>query len=257
MTTIALHSDLHLERQLLPKDWLTNVPDILILAGDITRIDESYKFLTFLEKKYESTQIIYVTGNHEYYEIEDMLSAEKNLKEMLKPHKRIHFLQNEAIEINGIRFLGTTGWSRMASLRNDREIEDKYSISYAINDFRLIGYQDRIFTVDDCIELGEQQYAWLKDELKKPTACQSTVVITHFAPSLSVRNTMFPLDEICAYFHASFDDLIEEFAPDIWMFGHTHANFDIQMGKTRVMSNQKGYGRECIGSYKPDWVITL
>lgn len=257
MTTIALHSDLHLERQLLPKDWLTNVPDILILAGDITRIDESYKFLTFLEKKHKSTQIIYVTGNHEYYEIEDMLSAEKTLKEMLKPHKRIHFLQNEAIEINGIRFLGTTGWSRMASLRKDREIEDKYSISYAINDFRLIGYQDRIFTVDDCIELGEQQYAWLKDELKKPTACQSTFVITHFAPSLSVRNTMFPLNEICAYFHASFDDLIEEFTPDIWMFGHTHANFDIHMGKTRVMSNQKGYGRECIGSYKPDWVITL
>ena len=257
MTTIALHSDLHLERQCLPKDWLTNVPDILILAGDIIRIDESYQFLTYIEKKYESTHIIYVTGNHEYYDIEDMLGAEKALHEMLKPHKRIHFLQNDAIDINGIRFLGTTGWSRMLSLSKDREIEDKYSISYAINDFRLIGYQDRIFTVDDCIELGEQQYAWLKSELQKPTSCQSTVVITHFAPSLSVRNLTFPLNEICAYFHASFDDLIEKYQPDMWMFGHTHANFDTQIGKTRLMSNQKGYGRECINSYQPNLLITL
>ena len=257
MTTIALHSDLHLERQCLPKDWLSNVPDILILAGDIIRIDESYQFLTYLEKKYESTHIIYITGNHEYYDVEDMLDAEKTLKEMLKDHNRIHFLQNDSVEINGTRFLGATGWSRMLSLGKEKRLEAKKSVSYSINDFHIIGYRGRKFTVDDCIELGEQQYAWLKNELKKTTSCQSTIAITHFAPSLSVRNTRFPHDEMSAYFYASFDDLIEEFEPDMWMFGHTHANFDIQMGKTRVMSNQKGYGRECNGSYQPDWIINI
>ena len=257
MTSIALHSDLHLERQILPLGWLEEVPDILILAGDIIRIDESYKFLTYLADKYKDMQILYVTGNHEYYDIENILEAERILKASLEPHERIHFLQNDVIEINGIRFLGTTGWSRMLSLGIEKQLEGKYLVGYSINDFRLIGYEDRIFTVDDCIELGEQQYEWLKTELSKESSCKYTVVITHFSPSLELRNTQFPIDEMSAYFHASFDDLIEEYQPDIWMFGHTHANFDILMGKTRVMSNQKGYGRECINSYQPEWVITL
>tara|TARA_R110002167_G_scaffold318321_1_gene523942 strand:+ start:666 stop:854 length:189 start_codon:yes stop_codon:yes gene_type:complete len=62
MTNIALHSDLHLERQNLPKDWLQEVPDILILAGDIVRIDDSYKLLTDLAGKYKDMQILYITG---------------------------------------------------------------------------------------------------------------------------------------------------------------------------------------------------
>jgi Icc-related predicted phosphoesterase len=257
MTSIALHSDLHLERQGLPKDWLQEVPDILILAGDIIRIDDSYRLLTDLAEKYEDMQILYVTGNHEYYDIENMLEAERILKASLMSHERIHFLQNDTIEINGIRFLGTTGWSRMLSLGIEKQLEAKYLVGYSINDFRLIGYEDRVFNVDDCIELGEQQYEWLKAELSKATDCKHTVVITHFSPSLKLRNTQFPVDEMSAYFHASFDDLIEEYQPDMWMFGHTHANFDIHMGKTRVISNQKGYGRECINSYQPDWVISL
>ena len=257
MTSIALHSDLHLERQGLPKDWLQEMPDILILAGDIVRIDDSYRLLTDLADKYKDMQILYVTGNHEYYDIENMLEAERILKASLKSHERIHFLQNDTIEINGIRFLGTTGWSRMLSLGIEKQLEAKYLVGYSINDFRLIGYEDRIFTVDDCIELGEQQYEWLKTELSKDTGCKHTVVITHFSPSLKLRNTQFPIDEMSAYFHASFDDLIEKYQPDIWMFGHTHANFDIHMGMTRVISNQKGYGRECINSYQPDWVISL
>jgi predicted phosphodiesterase len=257
MTSIALHSDLHLERQILPIDWLEEVPDILILAGDIIRIDESYKFLTYLADKYKDMQILYVTGNHEYYDIENMLEAERILKTSLKEHDQIHFLQNDSIEINGIRFLGTTGWSRMLSLGIEKQLEAKYLVGYSINDFRLIGYEDRIFNVDDCIELGEQQYEWLKAELSKESDCKHTVVITHFSPSLKLRNTQFPIDELSAYFHASFDDLIEEYQPDMWMFGHTHANFDIQIGKTRVLSNQKGYGRECINSYQPNLFITL
>ena len=257
MTSIALHSDLHLERQGLPKDWLQEMPDILILAGDIVRIDDSYRLLTDLADKYKDMQILYVTGNHEYYDIENMLEAERILKASLKAHNRIYFLQNDTVEINGIRFLGTTGWSRMLSLGIEKQLEAKYLVGYSINDFRLIGYEDRLFNVDDCIELGEQQYEWLNAELSKETDCKLTVVITHFSPSLKLRNTQFPIDEMSAYFHASFDDLIEQYQPDIWMFGHTHANFDIHMGKTRVISNQKGYGRECINSYQPDWVISL
>tara|TARA_R110002049_G_scaffold139095_2_gene299637 strand:- start:44 stop:274 length:231 start_codon:yes stop_codon:yes gene_type:complete len=75
MTSIALHSDLHLERQGLSEGWLNEVPDILILAGDIVRIDDSYRLLTDLADKYKDMQILYVTGNHEYYDIESVFKV--------------------------------------------------------------------------------------------------------------------------------------------------------------------------------------
>ena len=40
MTTIALHSDMHLELQKLPECWLDSLPDVLILAGDISYISD-------------------------------------------------------------------------------------------------------------------------------------------------------------------------------------------------------------------------
>jgi hypothetical protein len=60
-----------------------------------------------------------------------------------------------------------------------------------------------------------------------------------------------------AYFYSSFDDLIEKYQPNVWAFGHTHANFDIQMGLTNVISNQHGYGKECLDSYLVSGVLTI
>lgn len=257
MTRIALHSDLHLERQPLPDGWLKDIPDILILAGDIVRIDKSYPLLLDLAAKHPSMQIVYVTGNHEYYDIEDMLEADQILKRNLQSHDRIHFLQKGTVEINGIRFLGATGWSRMLSLGKQKQDEAIRVVDHAIQDFRRIGYAGRMFTAQDCVDVAEEQYAWLKAELSKQTVCQTTVVVTHFSPSLQLRNMKFPLDLFSAYFHETFDELIKTYQPDLWMFGHTHANYDIHIGKTRVMSNQKGYGKECMPSYRPDWVIEL
>ena len=115
---------------------------------------------------------------------------------------------------------------------------------------------DRRFTTDDCIQLGEQHYVWLENELAKP--CDLfTMVITHFAPSLKVNNPNYPITDISAYFCSDYDRLIKQYQPTLWAFGHTHANFDIQMGVTRVVSNQKGYGCECTDSYQPQWVFTL
>jgi len=257
MTIIALHSDLHLERQKKPEGWLVDVPDILILAGDIVRIDSAKDLLLELSDEYPSMHIIYVTGNHEYYGIAEMLKAEHALKASLSLHKRIHFLQCHAVEILNIHFIGCTGWSQMLSLGNEKQVQAKEVVGQSINDFYQIGYEGSIFTPDDCIELGKQQYEWLEAALLAETTCKQTVVITHFAPSLSVANPNYPIDEMSAYFYSSFDDLIEKYQPAIWAFGHTHFNFDICMVATRVTSNQHGYGRECQGSYQANRVITL
>ena len=258
MTTIALHSDLHLELQNIPAGWLSSdVPDVLILAGDISYIDRIERFLVELTDQHSELQVIYITGNHEYYGSEDMLKAEDALKASLDASDRIHFLQCDTIELFNIRFIGCTGWPRMLSLGKEKQQQASKVVGQSINDFYKIGMGYKTFTTDDCIELGEQHYKWLEQTLATPTACEQTVVITHFAPSLNVANPNYPIDEMSAYFYASFDPLIEKYQPAIWAFGHTHANFDICMGLTRVISNQHGYGRECKGSYQTNRVLSL
>ena len=257
MTTIALHSHIHLELQHLPLGWLNTVPDVLILAGDISYIDRVERLLIELTDLHAELQIIYITGNHEYYGCEDMLNAENSLIAALDAYDRIHFLQCDSVELYNIRFIGCTGWPRMLSLGKEKQQHASSVVGQSINDFYQIGMGDKIFTTNDCIELGEQQYKWLEKRLSTPTSCDHTIVITHFAPSLKVANPKYPIDEMSAYFYSSFDDLIEQYQPDIWAFGHTHANFDFNMGSTRVVSNQHGYGKECLGSYLEDGVLTL
>jgi len=257
MTTIALHSDLHLELQHRPTGWLSTVPGILILAGDISYINHVERLLIELIDRHAELQVIYITGNHEYYGSEDMLKAEDELKASLETYDRIHFLQCDTVELFNIRFIGCTGWPRMLSLGKDKQQQASHVVGKFINDFYQIGMGDRTFTTDDCIELGEQHYKWLEQTLATPTSCEHTVVVTHFAPSLNVANPKYPIDEMSAYFCSSFDDLIKTYQPNIWAFGHTHANFDLHMGPTRILSNQHGYGKECQSDYQPNGIIAL
>ena len=255
MITLALHSDLHLELQAAPADWLKEAPDILILAGDITRIDQVKTLLVKLADCHPKMQILYVTGNHEYYRIDDMIKAEAELSAALADQPRIHFLQCDTVELDGIRFLGCTGWSRLLTLGKAKQKRAQQVVGQSINDFFLIGMGDRRFTTDDCIQLGQQHYDWLATELAKP--CDTlTMVITHFAPSLTVNNPHYPVTELSAYFCSDYDALIKQYQPTLWAFGHTHANLDIQIGATRVVSNQKGYGRECEDTYQPQWILS-
>ena len=257
MTTIALYSDLHLELQYRPTEWLTTVPDILILAGDISYLDRVDLFLVELIDLYSELQIVFIAGNHEYYESQNMQKAEDKLKASLAAYDRIHFLQCDTLELFNIRFIGCTGWPRMLGLGKEKQQQVCNVVSQSINDFYQIGKGDRTFTTDDCIELGEQHYKWLEQTLSAQTPCEHTVVITHFAPSFTVANPKYPIDEMSAYFYSAFDDLIEKYQPDLWVFGHTHANFDLQVGPTRVISNQHGYGKECSGSYRVHGALTI
>lgn len=84
MTTIALHSDLHLDFQSLHEGWLIDTPDILVLAGDIIRIDKVADFLIGLSDSYPN-----------------MFEAEKALREALIVHDKFHFLQCDTVELKG------------------------------------------------------------------------------------------------------------------------------------------------------------
>lgn len=79
------------------------------------------------------------------------------------------------------------------------------------------------------------------------------VVITHHAPVRAGLAPEFHDDWISAGYASNLDALIKAYAPDLWVFGHTHYGLDtrIETGpdasidgvprSTRLLSNPRGY----------------
>jgi hypothetical protein len=79
------------------------------------------------------------------------------------------------------------------------------------------------------------------------------VVITHHAPVRAGLAPEFQDDWISAGYASNLDALIEDFAPDLWVFGHTHYGQDTRIEaktgglvdgvhrSTRLVSNPRGY----------------
>ena len=45
--------------------------------------------------------------------------------------------------------------------------------------------------------------------------------------------------------------------PKAWIYGHTHGNRKGKFGDTEVITNQRGYFRECAGVYDPNFIIEI
>lgn len=260
---IALHSDLHLELQDWPQGMMAShipgtreYPDVIVLAGDIANLMEVGDYLQELSEGFPTSHILYVPGNHEGYGIADVQAAESALTLRFVNHPRIHVLQQDSVVIGDVRFLGCTLWSSFLGNGQARQAISRLRAQKTIEDFRVIGYQKRVFTADDCQALSEQHQAWLAQELATPFNGK-TVVVTHFAPSMSLANRRFDPSDITPYFNQDLDQLIHQYAPDLWCYGHTHDNFDLEIGTTRLVSNQRGYGNECAHSYNANLLVYI
>ena len=77
--------------------------DVVVLAGDILI---EHRGLAWARKAFPGKPIIYVMGNHEYYEGDYERVLERARDEAAK--QQIHLLEQDQVVIDGVRFLGTT-----------------------------------------------------------------------------------------------------------------------------------------------------
>lgn len=233
---IQLASDLHLE--FLGRDWpgerlISYEPgsDVLVLAGDIA--DGAQAFNIFINWP---VPVIYVAGNHEFYghSIEHMRHKMREGAAL----NRIHFLENESVEIGGVRFLGTTLWTdyRLTLNRTQRQLMEHAQLR--LNDHRLIRTGRHDFTTQDALDRHEIARAWLESELAKPFEGK-TVVVTHHAPHPLSVHPRYVGDQLSAAFVSDLADLMPNV--DLWLHGHVHDSFDYQVGRCRVVANPAGY----------------
>lgn len=241
---IRIYSDIHLEYA--PFAPPENDADVVVLAGDIANGAAGIEWA----KEAFRTPVLYLAGNHEYYEgeFESVQAAMRGAS-----GGRVELLDCTQTFIGGVRFLGCTLWTDY-SLAPESERPGVIDAARKLNpDYQLIRYGARAFAPEDSIALCTRQRAWLAAELARPYPGK-TVAITHFAPhprSIAPAYVNHPANPA---FVLDLDAAID--AATLWIHGHTHTFFDYRMRDSRVICNPRGYPGEPTG-FRPDLTVDL
>lgn len=236
---------------------LPNRPDAdaILIAGDLghaRRIGDIAKYYI----DYYDLPIIFVAGNHEFYRQETMAKAiadieyaeQRSINEGWK--QRFHFLNRDTLVIGDTRFIGATLWvdgALGAVSQEDRIWRLREAVS-ALNDFRVIKTaKDKVFQPADMIDLFRKDSTYIREQLQQPFDGK-TIVLTHHMPHPDCTPEMYKNNKHNYLFASSekpFGELLHsEHAPELWVCGHTHEAFDIEIGNSRVVCNPHGYGHE-------------
>lgn len=250
---IALHSDLHLEHFFLKTGFLENDDfDVLVLAGDIVNTPTAHRLemLRTLTDK----PIIYIPGNHEYY-YDSIEHADKMFENVCNEFD-IHFAKNRIIRIGDTAFICCVGWSDMKSYEDRPHESISIPLCDMVADFRLI----KNHTVDEMINLAELDKNFIINSLemiRDTSPNLKTVIATHFSPLEAYNNDKFQISHISSYFANNWNDIVYEYEPAAWLYGHTHWCKNGAVYQTKVASNQAGYGKEHVNGYDPNFVIEV
>lgn len=236
-------SDLHFEFQRdhgvsLMDEIVAEPFDVLVVAGDLSYVRGLYSALKTVcgaTKK----PVVYVMGNHEAYG-GSWRRAYDEANRAFADFSNLYFLENSSMRIEGVLFYGTTLW-----FPHDGE---PAPLDNFMGDFQYISDIYDTVLPDKPIRARE----FLKAHLEP-----GSVVVTHHLPS---RKSIAPEYEDSAlnrYFLHPLESLMVERQPALWIHGHTHASFDYQVNKTRVVCNPFGYAVNQAGEPNPDFDSSL
>ncbi len=255
---IQLLSDLHLEVHPHYQPHHARGSEVLVLAGDIgsyqkgSRLeDPDFGLARFSPLHGWPTPVLFVPGNHEY----DMLDFDEAHERLRATCERLGliWLEREVLELQGVRFIGTTLWSDFDALGPAQD--DPYATIGAQLKARERAYRAANFylrttgTVRDGIPMLAEQVreqsllcqAWLRAALARPFA-GVTVAVTHFAPSLRSADPRYGLTPGTAGFCNAMDDSLAR--AGLWLHGHLHAPSDYWRNGCHVLANPLGYARK-------------
>ena len=276
---LQILSDLHLESN--PDFAFTPMPDVdvLVLAGDIGSYQEGSALdgQDFGLERYSPLgrpaswpgKVLYVPGNHEF----DKLDFDETMLRLRRICERlgIIWLEKEELVIDGIRFIGATLWSDFEALAARQKTEtqrlQQLEKAYRAANFYLSKNttlrNGQPVLAEQMRQFGLDSQAWLRQALSRPYD-GTTVVVTHFAPTLQSADPRYGLSPGTAGFCNALDDLLPH--ADLWIHGHLHCPHDYRVTgqrdgrevSCRVVANPLGYaGKGEQEGFRPDWVIEL
>ena len=250
---IRILSDLHFEYHAdSGKEFVRGLNprgvDVLILAGDITRMDVGFaNTLSLFRKQFPGVPIVWTHGNHEYHG-SDRASVVRATRDALSKIQGVHWLDCDMVEIGGQRILGHTLWygrkpcppwnlvsdlewargiTRVRDPISGGNIVDQYTDFEAIN-----GLEDWVY------DENGRAIKWFVENIR-----EGDIVVTHILPSIRSSPERFQSSKFYtnAFFVTEMGGFIEKSKAALWVHGHTHDSCDYKLGDTRVVCNPFGY----------------
>jgi predicted phosphodiesterase len=258
---IALVSDVHLEFGDLDFDNDSGA-DVLILGGDICVANDitqhdpqnimgedyrSNRYHNFFQRCCERfPHVIFIVGNHEHYH-GDFQTTVPHFRDVLGYLPNLHILEKQTWTLDDVTFIGGTLWTDM----NQRDNRTLHDIARMMNDFRCVdnsnktedgrGWPGRFTTVD-----AANDHDAMVEFIRTTVAGrydQKFVVVGHHSPS---RLSTHPRYKDQFVMNGGYSSQLDDFILDhpqikLWTHGHTHEDFDYQIGSCRVVCNPRGY----------------
>lgn len=251
---IQLLSDLHLETHPHWRAQPAAGADVLVLAGDIGSYqqgsqlqDADFGLTQFSPRHGWPTPVLFVPGNHEYDGM-DFDAAHARLQETCQ-RLGIVWLERETLVLGGVRFIGTTLWTDFDALAPTVGVTQQ--LKARDKAFRAANYylkktgtmrHGAPLLAEGVRAQGLLCQQWLHDALAQPFAGETTVVVTHFAPSLHSADPRYGNTPGTAGFCNALDHLLP--AAQLWLHGHLHAPSDYVHQGCRIVANPLGYARK-------------
>lgn len=219
-----IHCEWHRDKGVEWAQLLEVEGDVLALCGDITTNECLMKVMKIICERFSDKKVLYVCGNHEYYN-SNRGTIHNKLAKLANKYDNFHHLNNDVVVIDGVRFVGTTLWWHAPPMAWP-------GILGTLNDFRAIeGYRKWI------THASKAARDFLNENVE-----EGDVVLTHHAPSWLSRHAKHGQQtNIDFAYYNTLDELILEKRPFLWMHGHTHDRTDYTIGDTRVVSFPHGY----------------
>ena len=231
-------SDLHIEfpenKKYLSENPLQPKGDVLLLAGDIVPfavMDKHADFFNYVSDHFETTY--WIPGNHEYYYSDASLRSGV-FHERIRSN--VHLINNTVVELEEVALIFSTLWTSISPSK-------QWQIERGMSDFQVIKYKGNTFNAGEYNLLHMESLLFLKESLKDLRG-DKTVVMTHHVPTEFHYPEKYKGNLLTEGFAVELFPFIEERGPDVWIYGHHHANVpDFKIGRTELTTNQLGYVR--------------
>jgi predicted phosphodiesterase len=232
-----IHTEFHADGG---ESFTQSLPEagVCVLAGDVSNAKGLRATLQRFIEKY--AHVVYVHGNHEFYG-SDRDSVCAHTKALAKAHRGFHWLDNDSVQINGVKFIGTPLWFRWDAL-NPLFYEN-------MSDFSQIeGFSHWVY------EENAKALGFLQEEVER-----DSVVITHYLPAPRSVAPQYRGSQLNRFFLCDVEKpLIQARKPKLWIHGHTHTSMDYRIGPTRVLCNPFGYARyEENRQFNPNLIVEV
>jgi Icc-related predicted phosphoesterase len=255
-------SDLHLESQGFEGPLPTG--DVLIIAGDLCHarcldparadrysVDQRARTLRFIDTAVARfARVLLVAGNHDHYDG----VFEETVDTLRRFLPGVTVLDNEVVEIDGIRFFGGTLWSNFSggskgALDDVRRRMGEYF--FVERRRRDVAGRDMLarFQPEDALEAFGACWKALQRCIGDGGG-KTTIIVTHHAPSRQGLNPRHAGGALDAAYASDLDTVIAGLSRvPVWVHGHTHIDRTYPIGDTVVRANCRGFdGRDATAS---------